>query len=200
MDKSEFSNKLILLRGDKSRNSVADEIGINPQTLERYEKNKRLPDIEITSKIADYYDVSVDWLLGTDKKQLSERELITEISSYLGLNKTTVELLHALKEKEIDVLHLLSELICNNDSLDIIRTILILKNESERMRQSVTNFIENGSLLSFSDKDLDVSRYAIHRILERILDNYDLRCESDYHDLKSKVIEHIDASLFDPKK
>lgn len=64
MDRNLFKNRLVELRGDKTRKSVANAMGLNSQTLERYEKGDRLPDIEIIDTIANYYNVSADYLLG----------------------------------------------------------------------------------------------------------------------------------------
>lgn len=61
---SMFSEKLRELRGDKTLQEVADALGITRVSLGYYEKGERKPDIEVIYKIADYYKVSVDYLLG----------------------------------------------------------------------------------------------------------------------------------------
>lgn len=96
MDREIFEERLKSLRGNQSRNSVAKEIGMNPQTLERYEKGERLPDIEAVSLIAKYYGVSIDWLCGNDKTDVSEAEKIAMISEYTGLTKENIEDLHEI--------------------------------------------------------------------------------------------------------
>lgn len=47
------------------------------ENLHKYEKDKREPNIEILSKLAKYFNVSTDWLLGldTDNLDLSEEEI-----------------------------------------------------------------------------------------------------------------------------
>lgn len=62
-----FSEKLRELRGDKTLQEVADALGITRVSLGYYEKGERKPDIEVVYKIADYYKVSVDYLLGWSK-------------------------------------------------------------------------------------------------------------------------------------
>lgn len=59
-----FLTRLKELRGAKSQVETAHEIGITAQTLGRYEKGERKPDIEVLKMLAEYYQVSTDYLLG----------------------------------------------------------------------------------------------------------------------------------------
>ena len=47
-----------------SQTELAKEIGIAKNTLCQYEKNRANPSLEIILQIADYFNVSVDYLLG----------------------------------------------------------------------------------------------------------------------------------------
>lgn len=68
LGRSEFQRKLgiklLILRGDRPRKEIADEMGIHINTLERYENGKcitiKLTTLEI---IAEYYNTSVEDLL-----------------------------------------------------------------------------------------------------------------------------------------
>lgn len=46
---------------------VCEALNIEQSTLANYENNRRVPKVEILMKIADYYNVSVDYLLGRDR-------------------------------------------------------------------------------------------------------------------------------------
>ena len=52
----------------KSKNitqlDVATAIGVSPQVLSRYERGEREPDYKTLCKLADFFEVSVDELLG----------------------------------------------------------------------------------------------------------------------------------------
>ena len=63
---SAFGNTLKLLRSKKSlpQNEVAEALGIAPQVLANYEKGIREPNIGKLNQIANYYNVSVDYLTG----------------------------------------------------------------------------------------------------------------------------------------
>lgn len=44
---------------------VMKELHIPQSTLAKYENGKREPDIETLGLLADFYGVSIDWLIGT---------------------------------------------------------------------------------------------------------------------------------------
>ena len=72
MDKGMFSDRVRLLRRQTKRSaSVTSElIGLSPSAYRRYEAGERMPTIEAVVLIADYFDVSADYLLGlTDDAQ-----------------------------------------------------------------------------------------------------------------------------------
>ena len=53
---------------DDTQKAVAEYLGIQPNVYRRYEKGLRNFPIDILVKLADYYHVSTDYLLGrTDK-------------------------------------------------------------------------------------------------------------------------------------
>ena len=79
------------LRGDRSisQNALAEVVGISQQSINKYENHKSEPDIATLIKIADYFDVTLDYLVGrTDENgknvQLSDSERIKE--KYLRLS------------------------------------------------------------------------------------------------------------------
>lgn len=67
MYKETFGDKLKQARNDAgySMQQIEDILGIKKNTLSRYENGKREPDIETIGKLADFYEVSLDWLIGT---------------------------------------------------------------------------------------------------------------------------------------
>jgi transcriptional regulator with XRE-family HTH domain len=54
------------LRTEKgmTQNEVAKVIGYSSLSYARYEKGEREPDINTLCKLADYFEVSVDYLIG----------------------------------------------------------------------------------------------------------------------------------------
>lgn len=64
MYKKKFAENLQYLIGDRSVSSVAKEIGIPQQTLWRYLHCQREIGLENLCKLADYFDVELDYLAG----------------------------------------------------------------------------------------------------------------------------------------
>ena len=59
MNAAKISEKLIRLRGERSQEKVARELGISVSALSMYETANRIPRDEIKIKIADYYKTTV---------------------------------------------------------------------------------------------------------------------------------------------
>lgn len=49
---------------DISQNTVSEDIGINQTNISKYETGRLEPNLETLGKLAEYYQVSVDWLMG----------------------------------------------------------------------------------------------------------------------------------------
>lgn len=60
MDSKKIASKLIELRGEKTQQQVADDIGISVSAITNYELGIRVPRDEIKIRLADYYGVSVE--------------------------------------------------------------------------------------------------------------------------------------------
>ena len=74
MASDSLKEKLKKLREDKGLQpkDVANFLGITRQGYCRYEDGKSDLSTSTLSKLADFYDVSTDYLLGRDEKKLSE--------------------------------------------------------------------------------------------------------------------------------
>lgn len=68
-----FQKRLIELRGEQTQKYIADKIGITEVSLSRYENGQRKPNLDIIYKIAKYYNVSADYLMGLEIKNFNRR-------------------------------------------------------------------------------------------------------------------------------
>lgn len=70
---ADFASRLKLLRKDKGIRQVdlAEEIGVAQTTIANYEQHIRFPDEETLRKLASYFEVSLDFLLGQSDTQSS---------------------------------------------------------------------------------------------------------------------------------
>ena len=61
-----FGDNLSLLRKEKNmeQKALAKVLGVSEQTISRWENNVVEPDIKSLIKIANYFDVTTDYLLG----------------------------------------------------------------------------------------------------------------------------------------
>lgn len=72
-----FSTRLKMLRTQhrKTQQEIADLLGITRQGYAKYENNLGEPDNSTLTKLADYFGVSTDYLLGrTDTPTLTQQE------------------------------------------------------------------------------------------------------------------------------
>ncbi|MDU0330508.1 helix-turn-helix transcriptional regulator [Paenibacillus sp. 3LSP] len=58
----EVGQKLVELRGERRAEQVANDLGIPVRTLKSYEQGERTPKDDLKTKIAHYYNVSIEWL------------------------------------------------------------------------------------------------------------------------------------------
>ena len=69
-----FQERLRLLRSEKgvSQKQVAEGLGITEVGYQNYEVGRRRPTFDILPSIADFFNVSIDYLFGrTDKPQVA---------------------------------------------------------------------------------------------------------------------------------
>jgi transcriptional regulator with XRE-family HTH domain len=61
-----IKERLKELRNERGINQrdLASYLNLSPSTIAMYETGQRVPDAETLGKIADYFQTSVDWLLG----------------------------------------------------------------------------------------------------------------------------------------
>lgn len=66
MDYSIFQTRLKQLMDSRGLNnkSLADDVNITTAALSRYLTGHRTPDLKYVVKLAEYFGVSVDWLIG----------------------------------------------------------------------------------------------------------------------------------------
>lgn len=60
--------KIARIKSNVKQLQVAERIGVQKSTMSGYERGSSTPSPEILMKLADIYGVSVDYLLGAEKK------------------------------------------------------------------------------------------------------------------------------------
>ena len=62
-----------------SQIQLANKLGVTKQSVSNWENDNILPSIEMLVKIANFFEVSTDYLLGLYKKRTLDVENLTEI-------------------------------------------------------------------------------------------------------------------------
>lgn len=82
---------LKLIRNNRgiSQQTLANTIGTTQQSINMYENHKIEPDINTLISLADYFDVTVDYLIGrTDENNQPLSDSNSLLSKYSKLNKS----------------------------------------------------------------------------------------------------------------
>ncbi|MCY9187193.1 helix-turn-helix transcriptional regulator [Bacillus sp. FSL R5-0560] len=90
-----------LKAGYKSQTEAAKQLGITSQVLSNYEGGRRDPDTQTLKALAELYNVSADYLLGTEKKKPSKLdESINEAIEELKKEETLLLMRNADIDEE----------------------------------------------------------------------------------------------------
>ena len=60
---------------------LAKALNVSKQTISNWENGKRNPDLDTLIKLADFYEVSLDYLVGREKEINNDTDLLTVLSN-----------------------------------------------------------------------------------------------------------------------
>ena len=75
--------KDIRIKNKYNQEDIAEQLGVTKQTISNWEKGKRTPDINSLIKLANIYQVTLDTLAGSDKRN----ENIELLNIILNMNE-----------------------------------------------------------------------------------------------------------------
>lgn len=84
-----------------TQREVAEQLGIGVSTLGMYEGGWREPDLDTLMKLARFYGVTTDYLVGVDDSELSPEDQLRRLGAYLrgsGATDEDVELILQILE------------------------------------------------------------------------------------------------------
>ncbi len=86
-----IGSKIIELRKQKgwSQTDLANAIEASRDMVGKYERNDNLPSVEVAFKLADVFDVSVDYLLGKGKHAAYNKETVRRLEDIENLDQQT---------------------------------------------------------------------------------------------------------------
>lgn len=94
-----FRKRLLQLRTEKrlSQSKLAKQLGISPATIGYYENGDRLPDIDIAARIANFFGVTADYLLGFSNARTTEKSMKTACE-VTGLSEEAIKNIQEAKK------------------------------------------------------------------------------------------------------
>lgn len=82
-----FAKRFTSLRENKNllQKDIAEFFKVEQATVSNWENGKRIPDSDMLIKIANYFNVSVDYLLGNEPKPNKKEQELLEIEALKNL-------------------------------------------------------------------------------------------------------------------
>lgn len=150
-----FPTRLRELMEEHSVNqkTLAAAIGMRPQTVSLYTGGQSAPDINTLYKIAEYFNVPADWLIGRPHSVKVLDTDIAAICAYTGLSQTAVQIISNLKNTG------------HNAGIRILNQIL----ENADFWNAVANI--NYASYAFQNRDKPMSKALEEAVLELKITN-----------------------------
>lgn len=126
-----LSERLKQLRNENNllQKEVAEKLKITTSAYGFYEQGKRTPDAETLNKIAEFYNVSIDYLLG----RTNIRDSADKIAESLNDDPELSQFWDSLKDREdLKLLFKQTRDMSPNDIKKIIRIIKAIEDEEDR--------------------------------------------------------------------
>lgn len=93
-----IANKITELRKLKgwSQAELAEAVNASRDIIGKYERGDNSPSIEMTVKIAQVFDVSIDYLIGIGKNASFDKVMLKRFEDIENLDKNTKETLYTI--------------------------------------------------------------------------------------------------------
>ena len=101
-----FANRLKKLRKENkiTQKELASNINVSPSTIGLYEQGRRAPDNETLAEIADYFEVTTDYLLGRTNQKYFKSEDTISFHTKKKINDKDVKTIKNIVDAYIDSL------------------------------------------------------------------------------------------------
>ena len=94
----EVGKRIVELRklNNWSQTDLANKTGISQVMVGKYERGDAAPSIEVAKKIADAFEVSLDYLVGEGINAAFDKKTVQRLQDILSLDKETQQVLFRL--------------------------------------------------------------------------------------------------------
>lgn len=136
--------ELLDSREDITQEAIAELVGVTRQTVGNWYSGKSAPDAVSLAKIADEFDVSIDWLLRENAPKQIDATLAS-VCRYTGLSEGAIQSLHVLQTNA-------NAPLCNKEHSDFKASywenlVLVAKTT----QTILSRFIESGAAERFAE-------------------------------------------------
>ncbi|WP_168190105.1 helix-turn-helix domain-containing protein [Caloramator sp. E03] len=158
-----FKERLKQLREEKglTQQGLAEELKIGRASISNYELGTRTPDIEILSKLADFFGVTTDYLIGKSDYRTWEEEYI--IKNF---------------EKKYSFCEF-DDFKCNNERKVILNKIIL--NNIEPLSKNIIIYFKNHLEIEQSKEPLEIS-LQMQKLIKDLLNFFEKLNEFTKHD------------------
>ena len=179
--------KKLLSKEDKKGNNlnrVAEDLLITRQSLAQYRDGKSIPDIVVLNRMANYFDVSTDYLLGRTGVKTIEKDL-KSVCEYTGISEKAImkikELCRTrpifsseLEEADLFIYLCESEAFYDLnrsilDYLGLYKLFLNVKSNNLKLKEK-GKYCEDGNYLDVINEDALFSKWQVTEALNNLLD------------------------------
>ena len=131
-----FSERIKRLRKQKgaTQSDIANLVGVTYQAVGKWERGIATPDYEALVKLAGYFGVSTDYLLGRDAAPVGTGSQTPSAAPKSGAKEADE---HLSQKKEYIELHRLVDQLSHSDVEELLNTARFKKNKAERIREHV---------------------------------------------------------------
>lgn len=155
--------------------TLANECGVERQSVAQWRDGNTRPDILSLKKIAEFYNISTDYLLGLSEASTQDAELKT-VCEYTGLSEKSIKKLVDLKNKKNSRAY--SDLLsCLIDDVDIEYFLGLLEGYIIDGNEKISTDLAM-SRATFQKKDISI--FAASECLKSMLDNISPTFKSNY--------------------
>ncbi|MEJ5965803.1 helix-turn-helix domain-containing protein [Flavonifractor porci] len=175
-----FSERLSILMKERNlkQKDLADYLGVKRQTVSLYMTGQSMPDAELLKKIAVYFEVSADWILGLSDVKMVNAD-VQSICRYTGLSEESIDYTHRLKvSQQNDLLFILNTLFGWETFDVLINTIQEIRElQKSRIEYGSFEYEAESSAIEQAQALLDAAGVSNYEIIDRdTLMMYKQRC------------------------
>ena len=171
----------LLDRPGETQTKLAKIINVHQQTISLWKDGKTAPDIYSLEKIADYYNVSVDYLLGYTDLQSPN---IEDIAIYQKFGLSEEAMLHLQIINKYDFNEELSKLITNQKLIDALLLIYKIRTQHD------VYLAELKSIADEINAHSNLSSRVVAEMIENKQTSYRILCSDSFKTLY--ITDYID--------